>query len=186
MSALISYICPSFPVIKMAEGVEQGPVEDSRDDLCEAVLDVVDAVSANEDEESSAALPDLDEEDFASAAASLNSSDESDFDYESAMEEDSSNKESVDHISSSESTECPTRSVSNGDSNQANDDDAVSERDAPNIFTQTKAIILALSGRLLQLCSSEDEIKERGHWTGKLDFRLSCLGFAVGKRHQAI
>ena len=27
----------------------------------------------------------------------------------------------------------------------------------------------------------EEDIPERGNWTGKLDFLLSCLGYAVGK-----
>ena len=26
----------------------------------------------------------------------------------------------------------------------------------------------------------EDENKERGNWTGRLDFILSCIGYAVG------
>ena len=27
----------------------------------------------------------------------------------------------------------------------------------------------------------KDEAEERGQWSGKLDFLLSCLGYAVGK-----
>ena len=29
---------------------------------------------------------------------------------------------------------------------------------------------------------SKDENEERGNWTGRLDFLLACLGYAVGKK----
>ena len=31
-----------------------------------------------------------------------------------------------------------------------------------------------------------EEIEERGKWSGKLDFILSCLGYAVGKLYSDI
>ena len=38
----------------------------------------------------------------------------------------------------------------------------------------------AEAGKVTVLTSEEDENQERGNWTRKMDFFLSCLSYAVG------